>query len=53
VYDSSRSNLTSITTSGFNVFNNFAVTTVGQYKIYKSTTLQAGGAGTSFTYTLT
>jgi hypothetical protein len=53
VYDSSRSNLTGITSSGFNVFNSFAVTTVGQYKIYKSTTLQAGGAETSFTYTLT
>jgi hypothetical protein len=53
VYDSSRSNLSNITSSGFGVFGSFAVTTVGQYKIYKSTTLQTGGAGTSFTYTLT
>ena len=54
VFNSSLSNLTGITTGGFNVFNSFAVTTVGQYKVYKSTTLQAGGiAGTSWTYTLT
>ena len=53
VFNSSLSNLTNITTGGFNVFSSFAVTTVGQYKVYKSTTLQAGGAGTSWTYTLT
>lgn len=53
VFNSSLSNLTNITTGGFGVFSSFAVTTVGQYKVYKSTTLQAGGAGTSWTYTLT
>jgi hypothetical protein len=53
VFNSSLSNLTGITSGGFNVFNSFAVTTVGQYKVYKSTTLQAGGAGKSWTYTLT
>ena len=53
VFNSSLSNLTNITTGGFGVFSSFAVTTVGQYKVYKSTTLQAGGAGKSWTYILT
>jgi hypothetical protein len=53
VFNSSLSNLTNITTSGFGVFGDFALTTVGQYKVYKSTTLKAGGAGSSITYTLT
>ena len=53
VYDSSRSNLSNITTSGFGVLGQFSVTTVGQYKIYKTNTLQAGGAGSSITYDLT
>jgi hypothetical protein len=53
VFNSSLSNLTNITTSGFGVLGSFAVTTVGQYKVYKSTTLQAGGAGSSITYVLT
>jgi hypothetical protein len=53
VFDSSRSNLSNITTSGFGVFGDFVLSTVGQYKVYKSTTLKAGGAGSSITYTLT
>ena len=53
VFNSSLSNLSNITTSGFGVLGSFAVTTVGQYKVYKTTTLQAGGAGSSITYTLT
>jgi hypothetical protein len=53
VYDSSRSNLTNITTAGFGVLSSFTLTTVGSYKVYKSNTLQAGGAGTSITYVLT
>jgi hypothetical protein len=54
VFNSSLSNLTDIKTgTGFGVFDSFAVTTVGQYKVYKTTTLQAGGAGTSITYVLT
>jgi hypothetical protein len=53
VFDSARANLTNITSSGFGVLGQFTLTTVGQYKVYKSTTLQAGGAGTSWTYTLT
>ncbi len=53
VFNSSLSNLSSITTSGFGVLGQFGVTTVGQYKVYKTSTLQAGGAGSSITYTLT
>ena len=53
VFDSSRSNLTNITTSGFSVLNAFTITTVGNYKIYRTTTLQAGGASSSITYVLT
>jgi hypothetical protein len=53
VFDSARANLTNITTSGFGVLGSFALTTVGQYKVYKTTTLQAGGAGSSITYVLT
>jgi hypothetical protein len=53
VFNSSLSNLTNITTGGFGVLGSFAVTTVGQYKVYKSTTLQAGSAGSSITYILT
>ena len=54
VYNSSLGNLTNITTSGFGVLSQFnAVAAVGNYKVYRTTTLQAGGAGTSITYTLT
>jgi hypothetical protein len=53
VFDSARANLTNITTSGFGVLGSFTVVTVGQYKVYKTTTLQAGGAGSSITYILT
>jgi uncharacterized coiled-coil protein SlyX len=53
VFDSSRSNLSNITSSGFGVFGSFTLSTVGQYKIYKINTLQAGGAGSTITYTLT
>jgi hypothetical protein len=53
VFNGSLANLTNITTSGFGVLSSFVVTTVGQYKVYKTTTLQAGGAGSSITYTLT
>ena len=53
VFNSSLSNLSNITTSGFGVLGSFAVITVGQYKVYKTTTLQAGGAGSSITYILT
>ena len=53
VYDSSRSNLSNITTSGFGVLGQFSVTTVGSYKVYRTNTLQAGGNGSSITYNLT
>lgn len=53
VFNSSLSNLSNITTGGFGVLGSFAVTTVGDYKVYKSTTLQAGGAGSTITYILT
>lgn len=53
IFDSSRSNLTNITTGGFGVLGQFTLTTVGSYKIYRTTTLNAGGAGTSITYVLT
>jgi hypothetical protein len=53
VFDSSRSNLSNITTGGFGVFGSFTLSTVGQYKIYKTNTLQAGGAGSTITYILT
>ena len=53
VYDSSRSDLSNITTSGFGVLGQFTKTTVGDYKVYRTTTLQAGGGGSSITYNLT
>ena len=53
VYDSSRSDLSNITTSGFGVIGQFTKTTVGSYKVYRTTTLQAGGGGSSITYNLT
>ena len=53
VYDSSKSDLSNITTSGFGVLGQFTKTTVGSYKVYRTTTLQAGGGGSSITYNLT
>tara|TARA_R110000868_G_scaffold107649_5_gene294469 strand:- start:2302 stop:3975 length:1674 start_codon:yes stop_codon:yes gene_type:complete len=53
VYNSSLAGLTSIKTSGFEQLSSFTLTTVGSYKVYRSNTLQAGGAGTSITYVLT
>ena len=53
VYDSSRSDLSNITTSGFGVLGQFTKSTVGSYTVYRSTTLQAGGGGSSITYDLT
>lgn len=52
-FNSSLASLTNITTGGFGVFSSFTLTTVGSYKVYRSNTLQAGGAGTSITYVLT
>ena len=53
VYNSSLASLTNITTAGFGVLSSFTLSTVGNYKVYRSNTLQAGGAGTSITYVLT
>jgi hypothetical protein len=53
VFNSSLASLTNITTSGFGVLGQFTLSTVGSYKVYKSNTLQAGGAGSSITYILT
>lgn len=52
VFDSSRSNLSNITTNGFGVLGQFTVSTVGSYKVYRTNSLQAGGSGTSITYVL-
>ncbi len=52
-FNSSLAILTNITTGGFGVLSSFTLTTVGQYKVYRSNTLQAGGTGTSITYVLT
>ena len=52
VFNSSLAPLTSIKTSGFEQISAFTLTTVGQYKVYRSNKLQAGGAGTSITYVL-
>jgi hypothetical protein len=53
VYNSSLASLTNITTAGFGVLGSFTLTTVGNYKVYRSNTLQSGGGGTSITYVLT
>ena len=53
VFNSSLASLTNITTGGFGVFSSFTLTTVGVYKVYRSNTLQSGGAGQTITYVLT
>jgi len=53
VYNSALADLTNITAAGFSVFSSFTKTTVGSYKVYKTTLLQSGYAGTSITYVLT
>jgi hypothetical protein len=53
VFNSSLASLTNITSAGFGLFSSFTLTTVGQYKVYRINTLQAGGAGQSITYVLT
>lgn len=49
---SSAYTLSNITTGGFGVFSAFDATVVGGYRVYRTKTLQAGGAGTSITYVL-
>jgi hypothetical protein len=53
IYDGSRSDLTNISTGGFGVIGQFTKSTVGDYTVYRTTALQAGGGGTSITYNLT
>lgn len=53
VYNGSLSFLTNITAAGFGVLSSFTSSSVGEYKVYRTTLLQAGGAGTSITYVLT
>ena len=53
VYNSALADLTNITAAGFSVFSSFTKTVVGSYKVYKTTLLQSGYAGTSITYVLT
>ena len=53
IFNSSLSNLTNITTSGFGVFSQFTLSTVGSYKVYRTNSLQSGGSGTTITYALT
>jgi len=53
VYDSNRSDLTNISTGGFGVIGQFTKTTVGDYTVYRTNDLQAGGGSTSITYDLT
>ena len=53
VFNSGSANLTNITTAGFGVLSSFTLSAVGSYKVYRSNTLQAGGAGQSITYVLT
>ena len=52
VYDGSRSDLSGIATSGFAVLGQFTKSTVGDYKVYRTTALQAGGSGTTIEYVL-
>jgi len=52
VYNSSLGDLSGISTSGFSVIGQFIRTTVGDYKVYRTNDLQAGGASTSITYSL-
>ena len=53
IYDSNRSDLTGIATSGFGVIGQFTKSTVGDYTVYRTNVLQAGGSGASITYNLT
>jgi hypothetical protein len=53
VYNGSLSFLTNIQSSGFGVLSSFASSSAGDYKVYRTNLLQAGGAGTTITYDLT
>ena len=53
IYDGNNSDLTGIATSGFGVIGQFTKSTVGDYTVYRTNVLQAGGSGASITYNLT
>jgi hypothetical protein len=53
VYNSSLAFLTNIQSSGFGVLSSFTSSSLGDYKVYRTILLQAGGAGTTITYDLT
>ena len=53
IYDGNESDLTGIATSGFGVIGQFTKSTVGDYTVYRTNVLQAGGSGASITYNLT
>lgn len=53
VYNGSLAFLTNITAAGFGVLSSFTSSSVGEYKVYRTNLLQAGGAGQTITYALT
>ena len=53
VYNGSLAFLTNITSAGFGVLSSFTSASVGEYKVYRTNLLQAGGAGQAITYVLT
>lgn len=53
VYNGSLAFLTNITSAGFSVLNSFTSSSIGDYKVYRTSLLQAGGSGTNITYALT
>lgn len=53
VYNGSLNFLTNITAAGFGVLGSFTSSSVGPYKVYRTTLLQAGAGGTTITYALT
>ena len=53
VYNGSLAFLSNITAAGFGVLNAFTSSSVGEYKVYRTSLLQAGGAGNTITYALT
>jgi hypothetical protein len=53
VCDASMPNLAGISIGATNLIGQFSLSVVGQYKVYRTNVLNAGGTGTSQTYTLT
>jgi hypothetical protein len=53
VYNGSLAFLSNITAGGFGVLSAFTSSSVGEYKVYRTNLLQAGGASTTIIYALT